>query len=108
MTAQTVSHIQASASSAPTLKNTLVAIGGLNSDPYEQDPHIGRLRHVYVGHDYRRRGIARSLVHHILARNTQFGTIRLRTPNSDASRFYESIGFAPIDSPTATHIIIAK
>src|ERR1700686_1980299 len=42
-------------------RETLVAIGGLTPDPYSEEPGLGRLRHVYVRADSRRRGIGRRL-----------------------------------------------
>lgn len=41
---------------------SLVAVGGLNRDPYANDDRVGRLRHVYVCPPWRRQGIGRRLV----------------------------------------------
>ena len=87
--------------------DTLIAIGGLNRDPYTDDIRTGRLRHIYVRHDHRRHGIATRLVCELLTRNTHFATIRLRTPDAGASRFYEHLGFTPLSDATATHTIAA-
>lgn len=88
------------------LDATLVAVGGLNRDPYTNNARIGRLRHIYVHADHRRSGIASRLVRELVVRNTHFETIRLRTPNADASRFYENLGFTAIADTTATHTLV--
>jgi predicted GNAT family acetyltransferase len=35
-----------------------------------------------------------------------FRCVRLRADNTHAARLYEKIGFAPIESPDATHMLI--
>src|SRR5579871_3377770 len=40
----------------------LVGVCGLNADPYARLPGIGRLRHLYVVADHRRRGVGQTLV----------------------------------------------
>ena len=82
----------------------LAAIGGLNQDPYLQSPGIGRVRHLYVDPEYRRRGYARSLTQAIKAAGkAQFRVLRLRTRNPEAVRFYESLGFEAVEEESATH-----
>jgi GNAT superfamily N-acetyltransferase len=82
----------------------LVGIAGLNRDPYVSDPRVGRLRHLYVRRPERERGIGRALVAALLADAARhFDLIRLRTDTVAAARFYEALGFVPIQSPDATH-----
>lgn len=45
----------------------LLAIGGLNIDPYMDDGDTGRLRHVYVRIDRRNQGLGRLLVGALIA-----------------------------------------
>jgi GNAT superfamily N-acetyltransferase len=82
-------------------------IAGVVRDPYLDDPATGRLRHVYVGNSYRRRGVADALVRFCIesARLT-FGRLRLRTANPGAAVLYERHGFAfdPAE-PDATHVL---
>jgi len=79
----------------------LVATAGLNQDPFENDPQIGRLRRVYVLPSHRRRGLARQLVQAVLAYNT-FPLVHLRS-TPDANQLYESLGFQPTGLENPTH-----
>jgi GNAT superfamily N-acetyltransferase len=84
----------------------LVAIAGLNIDPFLDDPAICRLRRVYVRSAWRNQGIGRALIAFILADARQnFRSIRLRAENGDAARLYERLGFQPIADSHATHIL---
>jgi GNAT superfamily N-acetyltransferase len=88
----------------------LVGISGICRDPYQLDPSVGRLRHVYVDKPFRSRGIARALVRACLAcSGTKFRVIRLSTNtlNPMAGCLYEQLGFQPItvDGERATHTL---
>jgi len=83
---------------------TVVAVGGLNRDPYAGNTGTGRIRHLYVRPKWRRRGLATKLVQELLSRGERaFALLRLRTDNPAAGRLYESLGFQPADEPDATH-----
>lgn len=84
----------------------VVAIGGLNCDPFLRLADVGRMRRIYVRPAWRRQGIGEGLVLHLLgeARKT-FRSVRLRTENEAAARLYERLGFDPIHDPHATHIL---
>ncbi len=84
----------------------LLAVGGVNQDPYLHTPGIGRLRRIYVRAAWRRQGIGALLVSTMLAdaRHT-FQSVRLRADNPGAARLYESFGFEPCESPSATHTL---
>jgi GNAT superfamily N-acetyltransferase len=89
-------------------RDRVVAVGGLNVDPYAESISAGRLRRFYVHPDYRRRGVGRALVEYLVARGrSSFDCIRLRTDRVDAMRFYEKLGFrvAPTDAD-ATHELL--
>ena len=81
----------------------LVGICGLNRDPYARSPAIGRVRHLYVHPDFRRRGIGRLLVSKIIEfASRSFSRLRLRTLRAD--QFYVAIGFCRVvGEPDATH-----
>jgi GNAT superfamily N-acetyltransferase len=84
----------------------LVALGGLNCDPFAGRPDLGRIRRVYVRSAWRNQGIGRALMTALIEQaGTHFRSVRLRAENAGAARLYESMGFAPIVSPDATHIL---
>jgi GNAT superfamily N-acetyltransferase len=85
----------------------LVAVGGLNCDPFAGRPDMGRVRRVYVRSAWRNRGIGRALVATLVDHaRTYFSCVRLRAENALAARLYESMGFVPIESPDASHILV--
>jgi GNAT superfamily N-acetyltransferase len=72
----------------------LVAIGGLNRDPYLSQPDIGRVRHLYVLSAWRKQGIGKQLVQAIIAAaKGRFRLLTVRTFSADADGFYRAIGF---------------
>ena len=80
----------------------LAGFGGLNRDPYYDEADAGRVRHVYVEPDARRRGVGALLVGAIVEQAREsFSILRLRT--RQAAPFYERLGFTPIGEPDATH-----
>jgi GNAT superfamily N-acetyltransferase len=84
----------------------LIAIGGLNRDPFLNDPAVGRIRRVYVRADSRRLGAGTQLVKLLLAEaRPHFLHVRLRAVTPDAARLYETLGFRPIADSHATHIL---
>jgi GNAT superfamily N-acetyltransferase len=84
----------------------LVAVGGLNCDPFAGSPDTGRIRRVYVRHAWRNQGIGRALVTALVDEaRTHFRCVRLRAENAEAARLYERMGFVPVASPDATHIL---
>ena len=92
---------------AARMGDELVAVGGLNVDPYATTPRVGRVRHVYVLSGYRRSGIGRQLVAEIIgAARGRFDSLRLSTANPDAARLYERLGFRPsCDDTHCTHVL---
>ncbi len=84
----------------------LIAVGGLNCDPFLGDPTVGRVRRLYVRQAWRNKGIGGALLDSLLGVARQnFCKVRLRTENARAARLYERKGFAPAPSSTATHIL---
>lgn len=75
-------------------KGELVAIGGINQDPFS-NRHIGRLRRFYVRKKYRRKGIGTLLVNRIINdAKINFKALVLNTDTEQANQFYVAIGFA--------------
>ncbi len=82
----------------------LVAVGGLNRDPWSPEPRVGRLRHLYVRPGFRGRRVGRALAEALVsAARPHFGVLLLRTDTAEAARFYEALGFEAVASPHATH-----
>ena len=73
----------------------IVAIGGLNQDPFDGRRGVGRIRRVYVRPAWRNKGIGEALVHTLVEdARTSFTALHLRTDNPTAARLYEWIGFS--------------
>lgn len=86
----------------------LVAIGGLNRDPYSNKSGIGRLRRFYISEHARRQGAGTKLLKEILNYgNGHFNEIVVRTDSSIADAFYRANGFSgDLGMPEATHHIV--
>jgi GNAT superfamily N-acetyltransferase len=81
----------------------IIAVGGLNCDPFAADPEVGRIRRVYVRQAWRNRGIGRALVAALVTEaRKHFHCVRLRAENANAACLYERLGFAPIVNTDAT------
>jgi len=87
-------------------QGVLVAVGGLNQDPFDGRKGIGRIRRVYVRPAWRNRGIGEALVHTLVENaRTSFTALHLRTDNPTAERLYERIGFSRTLALNATHVL---
>ena len=83
----------------------LIAVGGLNRDPYADQEGIGRLRHIFVRRSARRSGVGSALVHQLLRHaDGVFRSVRLRTETREAADFYVSLGFHAVQDESATHV----
>src|SRR5687767_6647518 len=83
----------------------LLGVCGLNRDPYQHDAKVGRVRHLYVLPEARRRAVGRLLVERV-KREAQpwFRVLRVRTSTEEGDLFYRALGFAPTaGDPEATH-----
>ncbi len=83
----------------------LAGIGGINIDPFLQNPSIGRLRRFYIASRWRRQGLGKRLLEHILLQaQPQFHEVVLFTDHLAAANFYESMGFISIKhTPKISH-----
>jgi GNAT superfamily N-acetyltransferase len=92
---------------AAEIDGCVIGVCGLNVDCYTPEPRTGRVRHLCVLLDHRRRGIGTRLMHEVIAaaRGT-FDRLRLRTNNAQAAAFYEELGFQPtVGDPNCTHVL---
>ncbi|MFX0022598.1 MAG: GNAT family N-acetyltransferase [Candidatus Hermodarchaeota archaeon] len=88
------------------ISDLCIGLGGLNVDPYINNPNIGRVRHVYISPKYRRKGLGILLLNKIIHNSANhFELLRLYTNNLIASTFYESLGFKQSFSLKVTHIL---
>jgi GNAT superfamily N-acetyltransferase len=90
---------------AVTRQGVLIALGGIAPDHYLTNPAVGRMRHVYVARAFRRSGVGAALVRELLRLGAGFSRVRLRVVRPEAARFYEALGFAPVDGTDATPVI---
>lgn len=76
------------------LNGSLIAVGGLNRDPYAGEAGVGRLRRFYVSGEHRRTGLGRKLAARILSEAREnFRIIVLNTDTEKGDLFYRSLGF---------------
>jgi GNAT superfamily N-acetyltransferase len=82
----------------------LVAVGGLNIDPYLMRTDVGRIRHVYVLDGWRRAGIGQALIDRLVSEaRRSFGEVRLRVA-SDSTPISTSVvaSARPMTQPPPT------
>lgn len=78
-------------------KNEIIAIGGINCDPYLKSVEQGRLRRFYVKKTWQRKKIGKALLDFILEKHLHFfDTVGLYTHNPKASEFYVNVGFEKV------------
>lgn len=88
-------------------KGVLIAIGGLNIDPFSNDEKVGRLRRFFVSRDYRRNGLGRLLLTQIINDAKHFFKVLvLHTDTEQGDKFYTSFGFSKENIyPNSTHYL---
>lgn len=86
-------------------REELIAIGGLNIDPFSDNPEICRLRRFYVAIEYRRNGLGSFLLKRIITEAKNYFTVLvLNTDTSEADQFYTRFGFLKNSQyPNSTH-----
>jgi GNAT superfamily N-acetyltransferase len=79
-------------------EDQVIAIGGINVDPYYESPSLGRIRHLYVHPDFRRNGVGAGLMGLIEGEGAKcFDSFQLFTESRAASSFYEALGYVPVE-----------
>ena len=91
-------------------EGVIVAIGGLNKDPFSNELSIGRLRRFYVSKEYRRNGIGSLLVKKIIDEaKIYYKILVLYTDTEQADKFYTSLGFSKENLyPNSSHFMKFK
>ena len=85
--------------------NALIGVGGVT---IESDADAMRMRRLYVLHDWRKRGAGRALAQVMIANGLEsadFLTCNARATPA-AAKFWEAMGFAPVDAPGWTHVFM--
>ncbi len=86
--------------------NECIAIGGLNIDPYVDNSDMGRVRHLYVSKNHRRKGVAKMILRKIIKdAEGNFEQVRLYTTYVHAAQLYESFGFRKSVGEHESHIM---
>ncbi|MHC0035371.1 GNAT family N-acetyltransferase [Pseudoneobacillus sp. C159] len=93
-----------------TKTNKIIAICGLNIDPFSNSTKIGRLRRFYVGRKYRRNGVGSLLLKEIILQaSNHFDLLVLHTDTNEADQFYTALGFSRDNQyPNSTHFMNLK
>ncbi|RYI26670.1 GNAT family N-acetyltransferase [Bacillus infantis] len=88
-------------------EGALIAIGGVNIDPFSNNEEVGRVRRFYVSRDYRRIGLGRLLLTQIIKDAKPFYKILvLHTDTEQGDKFYTSLGFSKENIyPNSTHYL---
>jgi GNAT superfamily N-acetyltransferase len=87
-------------------ESVTLAIGGVNIDPFLDDPSIGRVRRFYVYSKHRRSGLGKLLLDRIKIHATGHFKYLVLNSSEQAERFYDSCGFIKTEQFTgATHIL---
>lgn len=82
----------------------LVAIGGVNIDPFESASGIGRVRRVYVLPECRGSGVGRQLMGAIEAHAAKhFRQLNLYTDTVSAAQFYQRLGYVAVSLDGVSH-----
>jgi GNAT superfamily N-acetyltransferase len=84
-----------------------LGVGGVNVDPYADDPRVGRVRHFFVRPDWRRRECGAALLEAVIAHaRGHFERLILNT-TAHAGPFYERRGFVSCAEPRtrSTHAL---
>jgi GNAT superfamily N-acetyltransferase len=80
-----------------SLDGQICGVCGLNIDPFAGDINVGRVRRLYVSASVRRQGIGSVLIERLVGDAMgHFRELHLRTHDTGASAFYESVGFMPV------------
>jgi GNAT superfamily N-acetyltransferase len=90
-----------------SLNGEVLAVCGLNRNPYSTSLVIGRVRRLYVLKRYRRKGIAKKLMGKIIEQaKNNYKVLVLFTDNPVAEKFYLGIGFTiSYTHPKSSHYL---
>ena len=84
----------------------VIGVGGITICPTR--PECRRVRRFYISPQWRRRGVATALAHRCIERAKSAGVSSLTchaAASAMAPRFWESIGFVPVEDSGITHVM---
>ena len=85
----------------------LQAIGAQTCDEHDPDPMHRRIRHFYVHPAVRRAGVGRTLATALIQQAFQLAPrLHLRATHPLSTAFWDAMGFARVDHPTRTHVML--
>jgi GNAT superfamily N-acetyltransferase len=86
---------------------SLAGIGAVTPDPYDPEPDLMRIRHVYVRPGHRGTGAGRMLAAALLQQGLALASrLSLHAADQRAAAFWESLGFRPAESGIRrTHLL---
>ena len=88
------------------VEDELAGVCGVNVDPFSRRASMGRVRNLYVFPEWRALGIGRALVGVVIRHSrASFDRLRVRAGTPEAGKFYEHLGFIPVEEDSATHIL---
>jgi GNAT superfamily N-acetyltransferase len=89
---------------AGDVEGRLAGIGAMTDEPALTLGSAWRLRRLYVHRNFRRLGVARSIVMALLQEASgNVSTVTVHAGNDGASRFWEAIGFHPVAGKAWSH-----
>lgn len=87
----------------------LAGIGALTPDPYDPEPELLRVRHVYVRPLHRAAGAGRALAAALMQQGLALAPrLSLRAADERAARFWEAAGFLPDTGGTRRSHLLAR
>jgi GNAT superfamily N-acetyltransferase len=82
----------------------LAGIGAMTDEPALTPASAWRLRRLYVHRNFRRRGVARTIVTALVREAAgKVSRVTVRAGNDSASRFWEAVGFRPVPGKAWSH-----
>ncbi|AOO79954.1 GNAT family N-acetyltransferase [Bosea vaviloviae] len=92
---------------AAYVEGELAGLGGLTPDPYDPEPELARLRHVYVRPARRRHGVGRAIAAALIQQGFAVAArLSLRAADDRAAAFWDAEGFRrDLSGATRTHLL---
>ena len=94
---------------AAFIDGELAGVGALTPDPYDPEPDLLRVRHVYIRPLHRAAGAGRALACALIQQGLALAPrLSLRASDDRAARFWEASGFLPDTNGTRRSHLLAR